>query len=244
MSDKRNHRGPNSKDLIYFSTSNFKILKMAVDDYCYLLTRDYPPKSALQLVGNRYGLHLRQREAVARISCSEDSLRKRKSKEIDIRNLDFSKESYGLGVDGFNIIVTIEAALGGGIILEGRDGFFRDLASVHKHYRKVKETEQALQLIGKVLSLYWKGETINWFLDAPVSNSGRLKLMISKMMDDFYLPGDVQLVRDPDKILIQYAGIVASADSRILDDSLCHGYINLSRMIIENEINNYWHFKV
>ena len=51
-----------------------------------------------------------------------------------------------------NQLITIEAALSGGLIFRGRDGCFRDLASIHGTYRKVEETLPALNLIGSFLA--------------------------------------------------------------------------------------------
>src|SRR6266404_1471952 len=48
--------------------------------------------------------------------------------------------SWPLLIDGFNLILTLESALGGGVMLVGRDGCYRDMASVHGTYRRVEET--------------------------------------------------------------------------------------------------------
>ena len=50
-----------------------------------------------------------------------------------------------LAIDGYNVLTSIEAALAGGIILEARDGCFRDVASVHGTWRKVHETVPAIR---------------------------------------------------------------------------------------------------
>ena len=57
-----------------------------------------------------------------------------------------------LRIDGFNLILTLESALGGGIVLGGRDGCYRDLASVHGTYRRVEETRPALDLSTRLLA--------------------------------------------------------------------------------------------
>ena len=77
-------------------------------------------------------------------------------------------------LDGFNVLTTVEAALSGGVVIVGRDGCYRDMASMHGSYRKVTETRPALMLIGEVLAELGTGEC-QWYLDQPVSNSGRLK---------------------------------------------------------------------
>ena len=54
-------------------------------------------------------------------------------------------------MDGFNVLTSIEAALAGGVILAGRDGCYRDMASMHGSYRKVEETRPAILGIGSIL---------------------------------------------------------------------------------------------
>ena len=56
-----------------------------------------------------------------------------------------------LGIDGYNVLITIESALPGAFIFRGRDTCDRDLASLHGTYRRVEETRPALTLIGEVL---------------------------------------------------------------------------------------------
>ncbi len=55
-------------------------------------------------------------------------------------------------VDAFNLITTVEAALAGGVLIKGRDGCLRDMASMHGSYRKVAETIPALHCIGEVMA--------------------------------------------------------------------------------------------
>ena len=78
-----------------------------------------------------------------------------------------------IAIDGYNVLITIEAAMSGGCIFKARDGCLRDLASIHGTYRKVNETIPALQLIGEFLKEkntavagtpafdYWKNQRAN-----------------------------------------------------------------------------------
>ena len=56
-----------------------------------------------------------------------------------------SLQGRPIRVDGFNLVLTLESALGGGVILGGRDGCFRDPAGVHGSSRRVEETRPALE---------------------------------------------------------------------------------------------------
>ncbi len=55
-------------------------------------------------------------------------------------------------LDGYNVLTTVEAALAGGVLLEGRDGCYRDMASMAGRFHWVEETAPAVESIGRVLS--------------------------------------------------------------------------------------------
>jgi hypothetical protein len=138
-------------------------------------------------------------------------------------------------IDGYNVLTTVEAALGGGILLLARDGTFRDMASMHGHYRKVAETLPALELIGKTLVSLEVAEAV-WLLDRPVSNSGRLQQLILTTAENHGWNWKVELVFSPDPILIEAADPVASADSIVLD--YCGHWINLGRWTVQQSVPN------
>ena len=117
-------------------------------DFSLLLTKGYADKSALKLVGDRFSLTQRQRLAVMRSSCSDQQRQSRLARRVPVEAL----AGQPLAIDGYNLLITIEAALSGGLIFQGRDGCFRDLASIHGTYRKVEETIPALKLIGAFLT--------------------------------------------------------------------------------------------
>jgi len=146
------------------------MLRAAAADFCWLLTRGYAHDSALKLVGDRHSLVARQRVAVSRGCCSEAQAAQRRSRQVGGEQL----RGAALWLDGYNVLITIEAALAGGVILAARDGAYRDMASMHGSYRKVAETRPALELLGRVIAAFEVAEC-RWYLDRPVSNSGRLK---------------------------------------------------------------------
>lgn len=83
------NRGKQSSDDKWFAPKWHPVLTDALDDLCYLLTRGYADNSALQIVGNRYKLNKRQRNAVLRMSCSEQEAKARnqsKCKASDLKN--------------------------------------------------------------------------------------------------------------------------------------------------------------
>jgi len=191
--DKREHRGPHPSDATLFAADKAPALREALADFSLLLSKGYADKSALKLVGDRFGLTQRQRLAVMRSACSDAQRQSRLSRRVEIDAL----SGRMLAIDGYNLLITIEAALTGVLILRGRDGCFRDLASIHGTYRKVEETIPALTLIGAFLADLGIAEAL-WLLDSPVSNSGRLKTLIEELAQDHRWPWTVRLSLNPD----------------------------------------------
>ncbi|MGD0382663.1 MAG: DUF434 domain-containing protein [Thermoguttaceae bacterium] len=233
MPDRRTHRGPHPEDARLFAAEIHADLSLAVDDLCWLFTRGYAPDSSLKLVGDRYGLVARQRVAVARCSCSDDDGDRRRIHEVTAQSL----SNRSLKLDGYNVLTTIEAALSGGVILAARDGAFRDMASMHGTYRKVAETLPALELLGDELADLNLAECI-WYLDRPVSNSGRLKSLMEELARKKGWPWRVELEQNPDAILAESPEVVATADSVILDR--CLSWFNFARIVITQHVRQAW----
>jgi hypothetical protein len=230
MPHHQKHRGQQSDDIKIFSEPWIPTLRLAVKDLSYLLSADYADASALKLVGDRYRLNERQRKAVMRSACSNQSLQIRLRKEICKEFL----ENEIIELDAYNVLIIIESALSNGIILYCRDGCYRDLAGVHGNYRKVEETIPALELIGDVLSALNVAQ-VNWYLDSPVSNSGRLKMMMLDIAQRNEWNWQSELVHSPDKVLIESSHIIASADGVILDKTKM--WFNLTGIIIEQYLS-------
>ncbi len=225
MPDTRSHRGPHPEDDRLFAPVVRPRLVEAVADLCWLLSRGYATPSALKLVGDRYALAARQRVAVARCACSEAERARRLAHQVDGRQVRGGR----VWLDGYNVLTTIEAALGGGVVLGARDGAYRDMASMHGSYRKVAETRPALELLGRRLGELGAAQC-RWYLDRSVSNSGRLKQVIEEEAASGGWRWEVELVPDPDPILSQAQEIIATADSVILDR--CQSWLNLARETI------------
>lgn len=226
MPDRRKHRGSHPADKDLFAADRVHLLQRAVHDLSWLMSRSYATPSATKLVGDRYQLTDRQRMAVLRCACSDDSVRIRSASRADLSDLRGSR----LAIDGFNLLTTIEVALSGGILLRGRDGCIRDVASMHGTYRRVEETIPALTLIGRFLADHDCRET-RWLLDRPVSNSGRLKKIIGGLALQKHWLWDVTLDNNPDKMLISLQDqIVVSADSYVIENS--ERWVDISSPII------------
>ena len=229
MGDSRAHRGPHPEDGRLFAPSARPRLCQATADLCWLLSRGYAGSSAVKLVGDHYNLTARQRTAVARCSCSDAALAGRRSRQVSADRL----RDQPLWLDGYNVLTTVEAALAGGVMLLAHDGAYRDMASMHGSYRKVSETRPALVHIGRTASSLGVCRCL-WYLDRPVSNSGRLKTIVQEVATEQGWSWDVELVADPDPLLAEAEGIVATADSVILDR--CRSWFNLARRTIDHHV--------
>jgi len=227
--DTREHRGPHPADAELFAPEQLDRLRAAVADFSMLLTKGYADRSALTLVGDRFSLTHRQRLAVMRNACSDQQLRSRLERRVPVEDL----AGRPIAIDGYNLLITIEAAMSGGLIFKGRDGCFRDLASIHGTYRKVEETIPAIRLIGRFLTQIRIAGAL-WLLDSPVSNSGRLKTLLGQLAVEHNWPWEIRLTISPDAELRRTDEIVVSTDSAVLD--ACQKWTNLAAEIIMREL--------
>lgn len=208
-------------------------LQRAVADLSWLLTRGYSSTSSLKVVGDRYELTARQRVAVTRCACGDDYLQRLCSHQAAATEV----AGRELWIDAFNVLTSIEAALSDGVILAARDGCYRDMASMHGTYRTVQETLPSVQLLGEVLSSH-RPVVCRWFLDQPVSNSGRLKALLEQTALERSWRWEVEVVPDPDSVLVETDEIVATADSQILNRAKL--WFNLARLAIDERIRDAW----
>lgn len=222
MPDRRVHRGPHPEDHKLFAPSAVPALRSATFDLSWLLERSYALPSALKVVGDRYQLTARQRAAVLRASCPDAQVNARRARQLQASEL----RGETLCIDGFNVLTTLEVALSGGVLLIGRDGAMRDIAGVHGSYRRVEETQRAIELLAD-LTARWGMAKCEIYLDQPVSNSGRLRAFLEDLAAAHHWPFTVFVVPSPDSVLMRSEHVVASADGQILDAPV--RWFNLAR---------------
>jgi hypothetical protein len=231
--DMRKHRGAHPADRALFAADQLPKLQSAVSDLSWLLTRSYSMKGAVKLVGDRFGLNERQRLAMSRAACSDQSKSQRA-----IAHAPFAAvKEQNFIIDGFNLIITIEAALSGGLLMRCRDGCIRDLSSIHGSYRSVEETEAAILLIGESLSALSTASVL-WMLDKPISNSGRLAQRIRRLAAQRGWIWSVELAFNPDREIAGSNRVVISSDGPLLDQ--VQHWTNLAQDIIEKDIADPW----
>jgi hypothetical protein len=223
------HRGLASKDGQLFSDKQLPVLRAASADLCWLLDRGYAARSALDLVGNRHNLTSRQRNGVARYACSLEDVQRREQRRVEPSEL----KGRELWLDGFNVLTMLESALAGGIVILGRDGCCRDIAGIHRRYRKMSETVSALCMVGETAAA-WGVTCCRWWLDKPVSNSGRLKTLILENATSAGWKMEAELTFSPDHVLSHTDQIIATSDGIVLDR--CQRWVNLVRLIIAERV--------
>lgn len=223
-------RGYSPKDPKEFGSESIKTLHKAGKDLQYLLNQGYPIKGASVFVGNHYLLSERQRLAVVRGVSSDENIKIRNAKEI--KNI---PSGSTVNIDGFNTIITLEVALSDSLLLKCMDGTIRDLAALRGTYRLIDKTDEAIMLIGKMLEKNKTAKAV-FYLDAPVSNSGRLKQRIEELLKEFSFEVQVEVIHNVDAVLEKLDYVITS-DAIILNK--CTSWINLNRKIMEEFMGDY-----
>ncbi len=235
--DNRQHRGPGPKDSQLFREEVIPLLSAAAVDLCWLLDKEYAEKASLKLVGDRYKLQERQRKALAR-SCQSNQMTESilSHRALNANHL----SNKHIVIDGFNMLITLEALLGGAPLFQGRDGVLRDLSGVHGSYRKIEETPQAIALIANYLEEHHAGPVL-WIFDKPVSNSGRLAQLVKNTGDKLGLEWQIELTNQADQLIVAAPGIVLTSDSQIL--ARCQRWYNLMEHL-SSEMQRGWVIKL
>lgn len=230
MNPTSRQRGKHPNDDRLFSAKWLEVLKQAVDDHSYLLSRGYGGNAALELVGNRYKLNKRQRQALLRISAAAQEIELRQAKKCLTADL----AGANVAIDGFNLLILLENAYSGAYVFHCRDGCYRDISSVHGSYKHIRQTAEAILLVGKVLKELQVAEVL-WLLDRPVSNSGRLKEFLLTTAEEQGWNWQAELCYNPDQELAKSTDLVISSDGWVLDEAA--RWFNLGKLLLEEHLS-------
>ena len=223
-------RGYVPSDEREFGEKELEKLHKAGEELYYLANRGYPMKMASTFVGNHYLLSERQRLALVRSISPKESIDVRRHKEVEE-----GLEGSIVNIDGFNTIITLEIAFSDSLLLKCMDGTIRDLAGLRGTYRLIDKTERAIVEIGKLLEQKGVKKAV-FYLDAPVSNSGRLKELILQCLEGVSFEVQVEIIHNVDSTLETLENVV-TGDAIILDK--CKSWFNMTKEIIENTIGEY-----
>jgi len=191
-------------------------IRRAVIDLLYLLEKEYPRKSAIELVGNRYRLSGDGRMMLYRGVFTRGECEGRIRKKADAGSASLPT----CVIDGYNVYITIESYLRGRLVFRALDGFTRDIAGVYGNYTFGRYTERATNMLIPCLKDRF-GEVKQFivYLDAPVSKSGEFAGFLREIFDDARIPSAVEVVKNPDGIMAdRHAGdLIATSDTVLLD---------------------------
>jgi hypothetical protein len=192
------------------------ITAQACEEYRYLLSREYPDTAALKLVGDRHRLSRIERNCLFRGIVDSTTAETRRRKRVDPDQV----HGASLGIDWYNVLITVETYLKGGVLFLADDEATRDAAAVHGSWRRSAATGPATEAIVSALGRLGP-ERINVFLDSPVAFSGELAADLRGRIAEAVPTAAcaVELAASADWPLKRYPGIVASSDSVVLDSA-------------------------
>ncbi len=187
----------------------------AAADYRFLRNRGYPKRGALKLVGDRYRLSTLERNTLFRGIVPENDGAPRRRKLQPPGAL----AGQPLGIDWFNVLITLESYLKGFPVFVADDGVLRDASGVHASYRPGPVSARAArELLIAVAGL--APAAADFFLDAPIPFSGAMAGGLREQLArELPVAATVQVVPSADFALKTYPGVVASSDSVIMDSA-------------------------
>ena len=188
-------------------------LRDAAADFRYLLARGYPRAAALVLVGNRYGLNHTARQLLHRGVFAPLEAAARRAK------LRLLKEAAGLplGLDGHNVLITLECARRKLPLVAADDGFIRDVGQVSRSFKPSRETDRVLALLLDYLAAQPWQAPVAVFYDAPLSLSGELARLTMEAAAARSLKLTAAAVPVPEQELQDFPGPIASSDTALID---------------------------
>jgi len=203
-----------------------KKFELALDQYRYLREKGYPEKASLKLVGDKHRLSRIERNTLFRGVIPDVIAEGRKRKLLAPASL----EGQSLGIDWYNVLITVESFLRGFPLFISDDGIIRDSSATHGSYRRTSLTDRALDAIQDALRALAPG-SMDAFLDSPIAFSGLMADETRKRLALLSIPFRVTLEHTADYPLKSYRGVVASSDSVILD--CAEHVVDLPRFVVE-----------
>ena len=202
--------------------------ELAIEEFRYLKNRNYPDKAALKLVSDHHRLDSTQRNCLFRAVFSASESRQRRAKLIQAGNV----AGQHLGIDWYNVLITVESYLKGYPVFISDDGLVRDSSGVHGSYKAGKITERGITEILSGLAALKPART-ELFLDSPISHSGEMADKLrGELSRTTSLPHRVSVFPSADFPLKSFTGIVATSDSSIIDRPQVQQVFDLARYVI------------
>ncbi len=191
-----------------------EILSIAAKDVRYLLDKGYPKAGVIKFVSNHYRLFSKQRYILNRTVIKSDVAKRRKEKNVKCDQI----KGKILDIDGYNVLITIEAAIEGYNLWMSDDGYVRDTIGKFNNFRMTNSTILAIDKLMELLVSYKPSRTTIYF-DRPMSNSGNLATLLRIKMEEYGIEGNSQTSDHVDFDLKKSnADIIATSDGIIIDN--------------------------
>jgi len=203
--------------------------RKAIVDYRYLKNRGYPDKAALKLVSDHFRLSGIERNCLFRSVFAEEDCSRRRAKLIPASEV----AGRALGVDWYNVLITVESYLKGFPVFLADDGLVRDSSAIHGSYRPGKVTPTAFDRILATLESL-RPASLALFLDSPISYSGMMAESLRDRLAGLEAECAVEVQPSADYPLKSFAGVVATSDSSIIDREAVRVVFDLARWVLES----------
>jgi len=186
-------------------------MEKAVRDLRYLLNQGYPRESAVNFISNHYRLPLKERHLLARCVFSKKEVVAHRRKAVGTEAV----KGKRLGIDGYNVLITIESILMKKQVVLCDDGYIRDLRAIFGKYHGGPATSRAISALVRATAKAMPREAVVLF-DKQVSHSGELATEIRKKLKKAGLRGDSVAVGGVDMKLRDFE-VVASSDRAVIE---------------------------
>ncbi|HVP19534.1 MAG TPA: DUF434 domain-containing protein [Spirochaetia bacterium] len=207
-----------------------KSFTLALQDYRFLREKGYPEKASLKLVGDRHRLSRVERNTLFRGVIPNEIASIRKGKLVRPDAL----AGLNLGIDWYNVLITVESFLRGLPLFVSDDGITRDSSATHGSYRRTALTERAFTAIMDALRTL-APRRLDAYLDSPIAFSGLMAEEMRVRLSLLSIPFTVALEHTADYPLKCYQGVVASSDSVILDSA--EKVLDLPRFVVSTSFH-------
>ncbi|MEW6266780.1 MAG: DUF434 domain-containing protein [Thermodesulfobacteriota bacterium] len=184
----------------------------AAKDLRYLLGQGYPRQGVITFVGNHYQLSKTMRDILYRGVYPGAEALTRRWKMLTPDRI----RRRAVGVDGHNVLITLESALLDRDLIVCDDGVIRDVAWISHSYQPSETTEQALDLLLDFLAEHGV-LSIVFYLFGTMSFSGELAAQIRSLISGRGLMGRAEVVAFPTEELRGFPGLTASSNSILID---------------------------
>jgi hypothetical protein len=183
----------------------------AAGEYLWMLSRKFPQKASLKLVGDKYMLARDMRQVLYRGISAESSALKRKEKIAGLRPGD------NVLVDAYNVLFTVNNYLLGKPVFISNDGLLRDAGEMRGSIVNKPVFARSVNLLLEALKAL-PPATFRLYLDEPVSYSRKLGTDLSGDMARMEIRGEALTARSADHMLKEESSdAICTSDSAIID---------------------------